>query len=272
MVADLDKNFWDFIGAEQPEFLRKMDEQQFELTEESLAAIEQYYKENPDKLAETAPGTGIKEKAWWYITHPKVTVQHALESSPIMLLGALGKVAGVGKAGLIALFGGPTTAEVYTSARAEGTDITPALAQSLLSGAGEGAIEEWTFGKKIGLAKNFSKIVKSGFPKVAWEALKAYGRGTAEEGSQQLNRNFWRFVFSDANQSITEGVADAAAAGGPVEVLMSGVFGTTGYAYNKVVGMVDQASQQTTVLRISRSRKFFPYWTLYVKTLTPACT
>lgn len=253
MVADLDKNFWEWIGEEQPEFLRKLDDEAFEISQAYLAATDQFYKENPDKIAETAPGTGILEKTLWYTTEErghKAVVQMALESAPIMLLATLGKVAALGKAGIVALFGGPTTAQVYTEARNEDTEVTPALGQALLSGAGEGAIEAWTFGKKIGLAKNFSKIVKAGFPKVAWEAVKAFGRGTAEEAGQQTNRNFWRFVFSDANQSITEGVADAAAAGGPVELLMAGVFATGGYAYNKTVGMVDQDMQRDRLNQI----------------------
>ncbi len=249
-VADLDRAFWKLIGKKQPEFLRKMGEQQFEITEMSLAAIDQWYKENPDKMAEASPDTGLMEKAVWYAKNPKVTLQNAAQSAPIMLLGVLGKTAGLGKIGMTALFGGPVTAEVYSEARAEGQDITPALIESLLTGAGEGAIEQWTFGKKLGLFQNFGNIVKAGFPKVAMEGFKAYGRGFAEEGGQALNRNFWRFIFSDANQSITEGVGDAAAAGGPVELLMAGVFGISGYAYNKTQELVGRKVQEQRLQQI----------------------
>lgn len=243
VVADLDQQFWNWVGVKQPEILKRWDEEAFLFKRIVDAELEMFYRKNPDKLPEAAPETGYLQKALWYSENPKVVLQHAVQSAPIMLLGGLGKVAGLGKAGMIALFGGPTAAETYTEARAEGTEVTPALGQSLLTGAGEGAIEEWTFGRKIGIAQNFSKIVKGGWPKVAWEALKAYGRGTAEEAGQQTNRNFWQFIFTDANQKISEGVADAAAAGGPVELLMAGVFGMGGYTISKTGEMVDQTEQ-----------------------------
>ncbi|GAF71188.1 unnamed protein product, partial [marine sediment metagenome] len=110
----------------------------------------------------------------------------------------------------------------------EKTEPTPALAQALLTGMGEAAIEQWTLGRKLGLLKNFRKMVAGGLSKVIWEGTKAFFRGTAEEGTQTFNRNFWQWVFTDRSQAWMANVSESMAAGGPMEMVMAGGFAAAG--------------------------------------------
>ena len=192
-----------------------------------LAAVEEYYRENKAEAIQITPGIGYWDTLNDYITEPTNLVQGIVESSPLILEGILGNVFG-GTAGAITTMSVPISGEVYADARKEGTDVVPAMGQAIFTGTGEAAIEQWTLSRKLGLMKNFKRIVADGLPKITWEGVKVFFRGTAEEGSQQLWRNFWQWLFTDRSQQWTENVKESMAAGGPMELAMAGVFSSAG--------------------------------------------
>lgn len=192
-----------------------------------LGGVEKYYDENPQEAIQVAPNLGYLKTLNEYVTKPKNLVQGLIESAPMMLEATLGTVTGGAIVGVPAM-AVPISGEVYASARKEGTEPLPAIAQAILTGTGEAIIEQWTFSRKLGLAKNFRKMVAGGLPKVLWEGTKAFFRGTAEEGTQEFNRNFWQWVFTDRSQAWMENVAESAAAGGPMEMVMAGGFSAAG--------------------------------------------
>jgi len=226
----------------KPEYLRKLDEGLRKWSDEMLTGIETYYEENPEVAIQTDPNAGFFQTLKDYATNPKMLVQGVIESAPLLLEGALG-TAIAGPAGSIAMMAQPAMGSTYAKARKDGTDPLPAYAQSLLTGYWEAAIEQWTFGKKLGLAKRAGEIMGSGWRKVLWEGAKAGFRGATEEGTQQFNKNFWNWVFTDRSQKWLDGVAQAAGAGGPLELAMSGVFAGTGYSANKVGKLVDKRTK-----------------------------
>lgn len=192
-----------------------------------LAAVEEYYRENKAEAIQITPGIGYWNTLREYITEPTNLVQGIVESSPLILEGILGTVFG-GPTGAITTMSVPLSGEVYANARAEDTEVLPAMAQSILSGVGEAAIEQWTLSRKLGLMKNFKRLVADGLPKITWEGVKVFFRGTAEEGTQEFNRNFWRWIFTDRSQQWMENVKESMAAGGPMELAMAGVFSAAG--------------------------------------------
>lgn len=224
---------WGALGREKPQYSKDIDAKLGEWSEMMLAGVQEYYDTNKKEAIQVMPGLGYKDTLLQYVLEPKNLVQGIVESSPLILEGILGTVFG-GAGGAITTMAVPITGEVYASARAEGTEPLPALAQAILTGTGEATIEQWTLGKKLGLLKNYSKMVAQGLSKVVWEGVKVFFRGTAEEGSQEFNRNFWQWVFTDRSQQWSENVAESAAAGGPMELVMGGAFATTGAAAGAV--------------------------------------
>lgn len=224
--------------GKKPEYLRKLDEQLKGWSNTMLMGVEGYYDQHPEEAIQVTPNQGFLSTLGQYVFEPKNLVQGLIESVPLMLEGILGTL--TGGAGLaIPAMATPISGEVYADARKQDTDPLPAFAQATLTGFAEAAIEQWTLGKKIGLTKNFRKIVSKGLPSVLWEGTKAFFRGTAEEGSQEFNRNFWQWVFTDRDQPWTQNVMESAAAGGPMELAMSGVFSGAG-----AVGTVVSREQQ----------------------------
>ena len=204
------------------------------LKEWSASTIEkadQYYKEHPEEAMQLDEDAGFLATTWDVVSHPEKMLQGVVESGPLMLEAAIGTVV-AGPVGGIAVMAQPIIGNTYQTARKRGTDPFPAFMQSTLTGYGEAAIEQWTFGKKIGLAKGIGKIIKSGW-RILWEGMKLYVRGTAEEGSQKFNENLWNWVFTDRSQILTEGVMQAAAVGGPLETVMGGAFAGGGMMLSK---------------------------------------
>lgn len=226
-MAELNKKLWNAIGRERPQIIEDIATNSEEWSNMMRTGISQYYKENPDKMIELDPELGLIDTLKEYATRPKVLIQSLIESAPIMLEAGLGTIT-AGPAGGITVMATARSGEVYSDARAEGTEVLPAFGQAVLTGTIEAGIEQWTFGKKLGLAKNMSKLVSQGLPKILWEGNKAFFRGTAEEGTQKFNENFWRWVFTDRTQSLTEGVGQAMGAGGITELAMAGAFGAAG--------------------------------------------
>jgi hypothetical protein len=217
------------LKREKPNYLKEMDKTLAEWSDTMYAAIGEYYRENKDQMIDILPGLGFMGTLKEYATRPELFVQSLVESMGIVLEGTAGTLIG-GPAGGILTMGIPLMFEVYPDVRAEGTEPLPALGQSMLTGMGEAVIEQWTLSKKLGLMKNFKKYVSEGLPKMLWEGTKVYFRGTAEEGTQEFNRNFWNWVFTDRSQQWSDNVAESMAIGGPMELAMAGGFSAVGAA------------------------------------------
>ena len=198
-------------------------------SEDMLEAVDIAVQENPEVAIQLNEDDGFIDTTFDIVSHPEKLLQGIVEAIPLMAEAALGTII-AGPTGGIVVMAQPFVGKTYGRARQEGTDILPAFVQATLTGYGEAAIEQYTFGKKLGLAKGFRKIVEKGGRKVLWEGTKLYGRGMAEEGSQQFNENLWRWVFTDRSQLLTEGVVQAMAIGGPLELTMGGAFAGAGYA------------------------------------------
>lgn len=225
---------WGALGREKPQYSKDIDAKLKEWSDMMLAGVNEYYQTHKEEAIQILPNLGYKDTLLQYVFEPKNLIQGIVESSPLMLEGILGTVFG-GSAGGITTMAVPITGEVYAQAREEGTEPLPALAQSMLTGVGEATIEQWTLGRKLGLMKNFKKIVADGLPKILWEGTKTFFRGTAEEGSQEFNRNFWQWVFTDRSQQWMDNVKESMAAGGPMEMVMGGAFSAVGAAGGAVV-------------------------------------
>lgn len=225
---------WGALGREKPQYSKDIDEKLGEWSDMMLAGVQEYYQTNKKEAIQIVPGLGYRDTILQYVFEPKNLIQGIIESSPLILEGILGGVFGGAGAGITTM-AMPIAGGTYAEARDEGTEPLPALAQSMLTGVGEATIEQWTLGKKLGLLKNFPKMVAQGLPKLLWEGVKTFFRGTAEEGSQEFNRNFWQWVFTDRSQQWSENVAESAAAGGPMELVMGGAFAATGAAVGAVV-------------------------------------
>ena len=200
------------------------------LTEWSTSTIEkadQYYEEHPEEAMQLDEDAGFLATTWDVVSHPEKILQGVVEAIPLMAEAAIGTVV-AGPVGGIAVMAQPIIGNTYQTARKKGTDPFPAFMQATLTGYGEAAIEQWTFGKKIGLAKGIGKIIEKGGKRILWEGAKLYVRGTAEEGTQKFNENLWNWVFTDRSQMLTEGVMQAAAVGGPLETVMGGAFAGVG--------------------------------------------
>ena len=205
------------------------------LKEWSTSTIEkadQYYEEHPEEAMQLEEDAGFLATTWDVVSHPEKMLQGIVEAIPLMAEAAIGTVV-AGPVGGIAVMAQPIVGNTYQTARKKGTDPFPAFMQATLTGYGEAAIEQWTFGKKIGLAQGIGKIVKEGGKRILWEGTKLYVRGTVEEGSQKFNENLWNWVFTDRSQILTEGVMQAAAVGGPLETVMGGAFAGGGIMLSK---------------------------------------
>jgi len=203
---------WKTIGIDRPEYSKKLDKSLLNWGKTYDAAVQTYYKENADKGV-PIEGETFVQQSWDVLSHPTKLLQLGIESVPLMLEMAL--------PGGTAIAAMDTAGKTYSEARRDGNDPNTAMARSILTGVPEALIERWTFNKKIGLFKNFGKL--KGMRKALWEMGKAYLRGGAEEGSQQVNRNFWRWVFTDRSQHIFEGVKQSMATGSLLETAFSGL-------------------------------------------------
>ncbi len=217
--------FWNKLGRDKPGYLEKMDETLGRWGKEMQTALQVYIKEHPEEQKRIPENADFWTTLGTYTTRPDVLAQALIENSPLMLIGGAGHAI-AGAPASISLMGIPLSADIYSDARKEGTAVLPAFMQSALGGYGEAAIEEWTLGRKIGLAKSIGKI--KGVPRMLWEGTKLFFRGMAEEGSQRFNRNLWNWVFTDRSQKLFQDVMVEAAAGGPLELAAGGIFAAGG--------------------------------------------
>ena len=230
----------------KPGFTQKIEDALGEWVDTMSGGLEQYYRDNSEVNIQLDEDAGFLDTSIDILSNPEKLLQGVVEAVPLMLEAALGTVV-AGPGGGIMVMSQAKAGESYMDARDEGTDIIPALFQAELTGLGEAAIEQWTFGKKLGLAKGFSEMVKKGGKKILWEGMKAYSRGAVEEGTQTFNENLWRYVFTDREQELFEGVGSAAAMGGPLELIMSGGFAAGGKVKGKAQQMLKKGEQHKRV-------------------------
>jgi predicted transcriptional regulator len=191
--------------------------------------IQDAQKAHPELGYAIDPDATYSEALWQVFSRPENIVQGMVESSGLIMDGLLGTAA-AGPAGAVVAMSIPIAGQVYGQARTEGTEPLPAFAQAWLTGGIEAMIEEWTLGRKIGLAKNFRRMISDRpFRRVLWEGTKAFFRGSTEESTQQVNQNFWNWVFTDRSQKMLEGVGQATALGGPLEMFTAGAFAGANY-------------------------------------------
>lgn len=220
-------------------------------------AADLYYQEHPEEMMQLAHNRGLLGTTWQYISRPELIVQGTAESVPMLLEAYLGHITGtkaasmLGKgtkvmpwAGRVIAIGNQSFGDTYSDARAEGTPPAAALPQAILTGSIEGAIEEFTLGKKVKVFENAAgQTARRGIAKLAADAaigtMKAYGRGSAEEFTQQLNQNFWQMVFTDKqplfddfSRRLFDGSLEAGASGGLLEISMTGGFAASGKMVN----------------------------------------
>ncbi len=213
---------------------------------------DQYFLEHPAEAQQLQPGTGILGTVWQFISRPELIVQGVVETIPMLAEAYLGHVTGTKAAQLIGTgakalpVAGRITAMAtdifgvtYSEARQEGKTPEQALGQALLTSVGEGALEEWSLQKKIGIFRGVAgstarhQMAKAG-AKIVLGTRDSFQRGSIEEGSQAINANFWDMVFSDTSLTedffsrITEGVTEEAAAGGVLETALGGLFSLSG--------------------------------------------
>jgi hypothetical protein len=213
---------------------------------------DQYFAEHPDEAQQLQPGTGVLGTVWQFVSRPELIVQGVVETAPMLMEAFLGHVTGtkvagaIGKGAKVLPVGGRITAMAteifgltYSEARDEGKTPEQALGQALLTSVGEGALEEWSLEKKIGIFRGTAgslarhQMARAG-AKIILGTRDSFQRGFIEEGGQALNANFWDMVFSDTSLTedffgrITEGVTEEAAAGGVLETALGGLFSLAG--------------------------------------------
>jgi len=232
---------------------------------------DEYFRLHPDEAQQLQPGTGILGTVWQFVSRPELVVQGVVETSPMLMEAYLGHVTGtkaaavIGRGAKVLPVAGRITAMAteifgltYSEARKEGKTPAQALGQALLTSVGEGALEEWSLEKKIGIFKGVAgstarhQMARAG-AKIILGTRDSFQRGFIEEGGQALNANLWGMVFSDTSLTedffgrITEGVTEEAAAGGVLETALGGLFSLAGTGTRAVTDKT--ASERVEQLR-----------------------
>ncbi len=254
--------YWLQYGIQEPfEIEEKLTEWGRVMNE----ATDVYLAEHPDEAIQVIPGRGFLGTSKQLLQRPENILQGALEAVPMMMEAYLGHLTGTSAAkyagwgqkllpwlGRVLGIAAPITAATYADSRKNGAPPSAALPQSILTGLGEGIIEEWTLGAKVKVFKGVGLAARKGIGQTTAAILlgggKSFGRGVVEEAGQRLNQNFWNMVFSDPDQVLLEGVSEDAATGGFVELFMTGTAAVAG----KAVSTLTPAQKE---LRVEQIRK-----------------
>ncbi len=279
LLGDIGTKLGTLLDSDTPES-EQLKNDLSEWGEYMAMAADQWYAENPESQQQIQPGTGFLGTTAQYILHPENILQGSLESVPMLMTAALGHITGstiaekVGFgaqflpwAGRVAGIAEPVIGEEYTNARAQGLDVENALAQSYTKAYTMAVIEEWVLGEKVKIFKGqFGKAANAGFAKKTADLIlggkRAYIRGAIEEGTQSVSDRFWEMIWGDSENwfeggfkglfsRLTEGASEAAAAGGLLEMGMSGVFAVSG----QVVAQAGRVNVREQVKRINNIRK-----------------
>lgn len=217
--------------------------------------VKRYQAEHPEEQMALKPGENYLYSIGESIAKPENLVQGLVQTIPLILGGIVagkvgGAVAGTIGAGGKAIpyaarvlgLGSQVAGETYADARAAGTDVPGATVQAILTGLGEGAIEEFTLGRKIDIFKGATgQLIKGAAEKTLVETMaRSFLRGTAEEATQGINQRFWNWVFTDRSQDVLAGVGQEAALGGLLESVMSGGAVVGGKAYGQMISPQQQ--------------------------------
>lgn len=233
-------------------------------------AIQQDMEENPGIYMNPA-GTGFWDTTKNYIANPEFILLGALEQTPLIIAsiltsgtaGAVAKGVGLGiKATKAATFLGgaqgfaiPLFGDRYSDLRTQNVPPEQAFAEAFLASQAEGLLEEWTKIFNIRLFKGPGVVAKRGisdnvakwlldkpwYVKAGAFTGSVYAQGASEEFLQQISDNFFAMMFRNVNTSIFEGVGEAAATGGILELAMGTGFKLSGKIYNP--GFVSEEEQ-----------------------------
>jgi hypothetical protein len=208
-----------------------------EWADQMSAGVQEYYRDNPDEAQQIIPGRGFFGTAKQYLERPENIIQGAGESVPMLLEAALGHMTGTAAASYVGhgakllpwmgrVFGmsGEIIGNGYIDDRQAGLPPEYAFVKNTLKGITEGVIEEWTLGQKLKVFHGTGSLARRGIGGAVAEILMGYPRGAAEEGTQRLSSNFWDIVFGDPDAKLFKGVSEEAAAGGFMELAMTGAF------------------------------------------------
>ncbi len=254
-VAGIVEADTDISGAIQEKVFGRKTAINRRLNEWSSAMREGVYQDmqaHPEQFLRP-PGNGFWDTTAGYIKHPEYIAWGVAEQVPLIIAslvsgGTAGAVAkGVGATakvvktaawlGRVEGFATPLFGQRYADLRQQGISPIRALPEAFLASQSEALLEEWVLSKKLSIFKAAGSQAKRGIGEVvakhllgrpvlrrAYGVATAYGRGAVEEGSQQISDNFWGIVFRDLDVSLFDGAAQAAAAGGILELSMTGVF------------------------------------------------
>jgi len=208
------KRMYDSMDLPVPEAAEKQLSSVQEWVNQWESNLDWYKRAHPEDFLQLEE-SGFKGVTKELFSNPIKLVKGAVQSLPLMLEGML--------PGGVVLMASQAAGQHYMAARDEGNEPETAALRAWMTAVPEAAIERFTLGKKIGLFKNMKPVIQGGTRKVMWEMGKAYARGMGEEGSQTFNENLWRWVFTDRSTNVWSGVKEAAAMGGPLESIFSGV-------------------------------------------------
>ena len=220
---------------------------------------------HPEKFLRP-PGIGFWETTSNYLKHPEYIAWGVTEQVPLIIAsvvsggmaGASAKAVGATAKGVKAAawagrvqgFAVPIFGSNYSDLRQQNVEPMRAFPEAFLRAQGEALLEEWTLSKKLSLFKATGSQAKRGIGELTAKYLldkpvlrggygvaSAYSRGAFEEGTQRINDNFWSIVFRDVDTTLFDGVANAAAAGGILELSMTGVFKAGARIKEKTTGV-----------------------------------
>lgn len=237
-----------------------------------------YLQEHPEERSQIVPGRGFFGTAKQHLQRPETVLQGAVEAAPMLLEAYLGSITGtaasryIGWGGKLLPWMGrvqgiatPIIGQTYADIRQKGTPVELALPQAFLTGQIEGIIEEWTLGQKVKVFKGAGITARKGIgeagARIILGGAKAHARGTAEEATQQISSNFWNMVFSDPDQKIFEGVGEAAATGGFVELFMTGntaLAGRSTQIFKSTIGLGEKLSRVSQIQRMMNDVEMSP--------------
>ncbi len=230
-----------------------------EFIKEKSAGLKQelarWREKYPEMEVPEGAGTGF------FLRHPQYLLAGLIENSPLVLstmagagpaASALGKFVG-GTLGAAALI----TPQRYEEAREQGTDPRIAIIYSVLSGLGEGAIESISWGQKMAILGRLKGGVGAMMlQKLLLETEGAYLRGGAEEFTQAVWDNFWKYVFIDREHPLFKDALKQMEMGALQEAGMGLMFGGAGAATSyKRFSDAGKATEKEMLKRLGEVRE-----------------
>lgn len=210
-------------GFRVPKRIRAMNEAIGEWGRYYGKAFKEHAEKHPEEMLQLEK-EGFIGGTQDILSNPGKIIQGGLNSIDLMLSGVL--------PGGTALMAAQMAGQQYVATKEEEPDPDIRLIRAFTTAVPNAMIERYTLSKKLTL---FKSLNRTPLRKALWEGAKAYARGSAEEGTQKLNENLWKKVFTDRDQPLLEGIGEAAAAGGPIEAMFSGTAMVAGSARRHII-------------------------------------